>query len=173
MPFSSPAVLDPVQLARTLESFFAEHPHAAVLEDGRVLFDMRQARYSLSTEHGRSVLQLWSEERNIVRTLTGFDVRKTMLRLASRRFGQSRPQFLELVADQDRRTPSTRSVERRRFLRTLERVLERDFPDLQLAGLTQSSDLEHSFGPGYARVIFKRGRSAWAILAVSAEESAA
>ena len=63
-------------LARELESFLAEHPGAAVLEDGRVLFDMREARYALSAEHGRCVLQLWSEERNIVRTVTGLDVRK-------------------------------------------------------------------------------------------------
>jgi hypothetical protein len=73
-------------LARELESFLAEHPGAAVLEDARVLFDMREARYALSAEHGRCVLQLWSEERNIVRTVSGLDVRKDALRLQVRRF---------------------------------------------------------------------------------------
>ena len=29
------------QLAQALERYLAEHPEAAVLEDGRVLFDMR------------------------------------------------------------------------------------------------------------------------------------
>ncbi|HEX4581452.1 MAG TPA: hypothetical protein VH139_05300 [Acidobacteriaceae bacterium] len=96
-------------LARELESFLAEHPGAAVLEDGRVLFDMREARYALSAEHGRCVLQLWSEERNIVRTVTGLDVRKDVLRLQVRRFGQTRPQILHLLADRDQRTPSTRA----------------------------------------------------------------
>jgi hypothetical protein len=41
------------ELARELEDFLAEHPAAAILEDGRLIFDMRSARYSLSTEQGR------------------------------------------------------------------------------------------------------------------------
>jgi len=31
---------------KSLKSIFAEHPAAALLEDGRVLFDMRTARYA-------------------------------------------------------------------------------------------------------------------------------
>ncbi len=64
------------ELACALEAFLAEHPRAAVLEDGRVLFEMQTARYALSAEHGRCVLHLWSEERNLVRTVTGIDARK-------------------------------------------------------------------------------------------------
>ena len=61
----------PQQVAAALEEFLAEHPKAVVLEDGKVLFDMRTAKYSLTTEHGRCALQLWSEERNIVRRVSG------------------------------------------------------------------------------------------------------
>lgn len=160
-------------LAHELESFLAEHPGAAVLEDGRVLFDMREARYALSAEHGRCVLQLWSEERNIVRTVTGLDVRKGALRLQVRRFGQARPQMLHLMADRDQRTPSTRAAIRSRYLKQLEQMLERAFSDWKIESLSGSMDLEHSFGPAYARGLLTRGQSAWAVIAVNAEESQA
>jgi hypothetical protein len=160
-------------LASELESFLAEHPGAAVLEDGRVLFDMREARYALSAEHGRCVLQLWSEERNIVRTVTGLDVRKGALRLQVRRFGQTRPQMLHLLADRDQRTPSTRAAVRSRYLRQLEHMLPRAFGDWKIEALSGSMDLEHSFGPAYARGLLTRGQSAWALIAVNAEESQA
>jgi hypothetical protein len=160
-------------LARELESFLAEHPGAAVLEDGRVLFDMREARYALSADHGRCVLQLWSEERNIVRTVTGLDVRKGALRLQVRRFGQTKPQMLHLLADRDQRTPSTRAAIRARYLRQLEHVLPRAFGDWKVESLSGSMDLEHSFGPAYARGLLTRGQSAWALIAANAEESPA
>jgi hypothetical protein len=160
-------------LARELESFLAEHPGAAVLEDGRVFFDMREAHYALSAEHGRCVLQLWSEERNIVRTVTGLDVRKDALRLQVRRFGQTRPQMLHLLADRDQRTPSTRAAIRSRYLRQLEHMLPRAFGDWKIEALRGSMDLEHSFGPAYARGLLTRGQSAWALIAVNAEESQA
>ena len=98
------------ELARALESFFAEHAQAAVLEDGRVIFDMRTARYSIAAEQGRCLLHLWSEERNIVRTICGLQARKAAMRLETRRFGHSRAQVLELVPSCDRRTPSSRET---------------------------------------------------------------
>ena len=59
----------PTQLAKIIESYLAVHPAAALLEDGRVLFDMRTARYSVDESHGRCLLELWSDERNLVRTV--------------------------------------------------------------------------------------------------------
>jgi len=49
----------PAQLVERIEAYLAEHPAAAVLEDGRVVFDMRTARYSVTESHGRCLLQLW------------------------------------------------------------------------------------------------------------------
>jgi hypothetical protein len=158
------------QLARALEDFLAEHPRAAVLEDGRVLFEMQRARYALSADHGRCVLQLWSEERNIVRTVTGTSARKNTLRIETRRFGQTKPQALEIVPDSDRRTPTARETTRKRYLRLLERVLARSFPDYSIGDLHSAMDLEHSFGPAYARATLVRGPKAWAVIAVNAQE---
>lgn len=158
------------ELARALESFLAEHPRVAMLEDGKVLFEMQTARYSLSTEHGRCVLHFWSEERNLVRTITGIELRKNVLRLETRRFGQGKPQSLQLVPDCDRRMPTTREAARKKYLRVLERVLTRAFADYTIDSLRNAMDLENSFGPAFARATLVRGTKAWAVIAVNAEE---
>lgn len=161
----------PADLARELETFLAEHPGAAMLEDGRVLFDMRAAHFALSTEHGRCVLHLWSEDRNLVRTITAIDSRKQVLRLHATRFGQAKPQLLQLVPDRDQRTPATRTAARAHYLLVLARTLARTFPDLNVEGIRNAIDLEHSFGPAYARGTLARGAKAQAIIGVGEGES--
>ena len=79
---SSAATASPTQLAGIIESYLAVHPAAAVLEDGRVLFDMRTARYSVDESHGRCLLQLWSGERNLVRTVADVKQRAQSLRFS-------------------------------------------------------------------------------------------
>ncbi|HEY6377417.1 MAG TPA: hypothetical protein VIX90_17990, partial [Edaphobacter sp.] len=49
-------------ISGALEGFLAEHPRAVVLEDGKAIFDMREAKYRLAAEHGRCTLHLWSED---------------------------------------------------------------------------------------------------------------
>ena len=83
------ATASPAQLAQTIESYLADHPAAALLEDGRVLFDMRTARYSVAESHGRCLLQFWSDERNLVRTVVDVQQRAQCLRLITRRMGAS------------------------------------------------------------------------------------
>jgi hypothetical protein len=158
-------------LMRALESFLAEHPRAAVIEDGRVLFEMASAKYALSAEYGRCVLHLWSEERNLVRTVVGIDPKHSTLRLQVKRFGQTKPQLLQLLPDRDQRSPTTRSAGRAKYLRVLERVLGRSFPDFTVEGLCNAMDLEHSFGPAYARATLVRGNSAWAVIGVGSDET--
>ncbi|WP_348267377.1 hypothetical protein P8936_16690 [Edaphobacter paludis] len=161
------------QVAAALEGFLAEHLKTVVLEDGKVLFDMREAKYSLATEHGRCTLHLWGEDRNLVRRVSGTVLRNGVLRLTTHRFGQTKPQTLELAADKDRRTPSTREATRVKYLRVLERVLKRNFEDLQPEGFRTAMDLEKSFGPAYARGSLVQGQKAWAVIAVNEEEAQA
>jgi hypothetical protein len=163
----------PEKIAAELELFLAEHPAAVVLEDGKVVFDMRIAKYSLATEHGRCTLQLWSEERNIVRRVGATTARGGTLRLTTHRFGQTKPGLLEVVANRDRRTPSTREATRVRYLRILERVISRQWSDWKPDGFRTAMDLEKSFGPAYARGSLVRGQQAWALIAVNAAESQA
>ncbi len=145
------------QIAAAIEEFLAAHEGAAALEDGKVLFDMRAAKYRLATEHGRCTLHLWSEERNVVRRVSATTVRNGSLRLSTHRFGQTKPQTLEFVADRDRRTPSTREATRVKYLRVLERVLLRGFPEFKAEAFRTAMDLEKSFGPAYARGVAGEG----------------
>ena len=157
-------------MTRALEEFLARHPQAAVIEDGRVLFDMRTAKYTLSAAHGRCVLHMWSEEWNLVRTVVGMEAKNRTVRLQVRRFGQTKPQLLQLVPDRDQRTPTTRTAARMKYLRVLERLLGRSFPEWNVEAIRTAMDLEHSFGPAYARGILACGTSAFAIIGVGADE---
>ena len=161
----------PQEIATALESFLAEFPQAVVLEDGKALFDMRQAKYSLTTEHGRCSLHLWSDERNLVRRVGAAVRRKDVLRLSTYRFGQSKPQTLEVAADKDRRTPSSREATRIKYLRRLERVLAREFSEWMPESFRTSMDLERSFGPAYARGVLLKGMQAWAVIGVNQAET--
>lgn len=148
------------------------HPAAALLEDGRVAFDMRSSRYSISESRGRCLLQLWNEERNLVRAVVDVKERAHCLRIVTRRMGAARPQTLELAPTGDRRTPTLRETARRNYQRLLERVLTRHFPGAKVDGLRSAMDLEHSFGPAYVRGRLLRGTAADAVIGVSEAESA-
>ncbi|WP_238398318.1 hypothetical protein [Edaphobacter sp. 12200R-103] len=163
----------PETIAAAMEQFLSRYPNAAVLEEGRIAFDMRAAKYRLALEHGRCTLQIWSEEANLVRRVISVEARGAVLRVHVLRFGQTRPQILELVADRDRRTPSTREATRVKYLRVLDRVLTRAFPQWKVEGLRTAMDLEKSFGPAYARGTLVQGQHAWAVVGVNPEEAQA
>ena len=160
------------QLARKIEEYLAENPQAALLEGGRLIFDMRSTRYSVSESHGRCLLELWNEERNLVRTVVEVEERAHSLRLMTRRMGAPKPQALELVANADRRTPTAREAARRNYQQILERVLSRAFIGAKTDGFRSAMDLEHSFGPAYVRGRLLRGTAADAVIGVSEAESA-
>src|SRR3984957_9406727 len=160
-------------LAQSIEEYLADHPAAAVLEDGRILFDMRSARYAISEQYSRCLLQLWSEERNLSRSVIEIEPRAQCLRLMTRRMGVTKPQALELVPTCDRRTPTTRDAARKNYQRLLERVLTRAFIGIKTDGFRSAMDLEHSFGPAYVRGKLVHGPAADAVIGVSETESGA
>ena len=163
----------PEVIAAVIEGFFAEHPNAVTLEDGKALFDMRSAKYTLSSEHGRCTLHLWSEDGNLVRRVVAAELRGKSLRLGVTRFGQAKPTLLELAADRDRRTPSTREQTRERYVKVLERSLQRQFPEWKPETFRTAMDLEKSFGPAYSRGLLVQGQRAWAVIGVNEEETQA
>ena len=171
-PPAAPSTAAPVAaaLAHSIEAFLSDHPHAAILEDGRLLFDLRLASCSVSADHGRCLLHLWSGERNLVRTISAIQPRRDTLRIETHRFGQTKPQTLTFVPDPDFRTPTARDTARRRYLRMLEHALAAHFPGWVPESFRSAMDLEHSFGPAYARGILTRGQSAWAIIGVGPDE---
>ncbi len=160
-------------LAETVQAYLAAHPTAALLEDGHLLFDLRSARYSITTAHGRCQLQLWSDERNLMRSVIEVRERAHSLRLMTRRMGMTKPQALEFVPSSDRRTPTARDAARRTNQRLLERVLTRSFIGSKVDGFRSAMDLEHSFGPAYVRGRLLRGTAADAVIGVSEAEPTA
>ena len=150
----------PEQIAAELEGYLSEFPHAVVSEDGKVLFDLRDAKYSLSTEHNRCTLHLWNDETNLVRRISAAVPRGKLLRLTTHRFGQTRPATLEFSAEKDRRSPSTREATRTRYLKLLERALTRHFEGegWHPESFRTAMDLEKSFGRP-TRAACSRGRS--------------
>ncbi len=160
------------QIAAAIEDFLAQHSEAAVLEDGKVLFDLCSAKFTLSTEYGRCTLHLWSDERNMVRRILSTTPRSGTLRLSTQRFGQTQPKLLELVGSRISRTPTTRDANRTHYQRMLERVLQREFPDWKPDAFRTAMDLERSFGPAYARGSLVRGSQAWAVIGVNENETA-
>jgi hypothetical protein len=62
-----------------------------VLDDGATGFDLAQSKYSISGEHNKCLLHLWSAERNLVRRLLDVEIKHEVLRLALQGLGQTRP----------------------------------------------------------------------------------
>lgn len=163
----------PENLALALEQFLAEARDALVLEDGEPVFELASARYSISDERGKCLLQLWSPERNLVRRVVDVELKKDALRLTAQKFGQTKPVKMEIVRDRDRRTPTAKRAARSGYQRMLKRVLEKEFPEVSCGPLSTAMDLNRSFSPVYTRGLMKQGRSAFAVLGVNAGESQA
>ena len=78
-------------LASTLEGFLSGSNNAVVIEDGAVVFDLGQAKYSVSGESNKCLLHLWSPERNVVRRVLDVEAKGETLRVTVQRMGQARP----------------------------------------------------------------------------------
>ncbi|HEY9126531.1 MAG TPA: hypothetical protein VIM62_05350, partial [Acidobacteriaceae bacterium] len=163
----------PAQFVAAITAFLTEHPETAILDNGRLLFDMRRARYSVAEAHGRCLLQLWSDDHNLVRSVVDVESRSGALRVATRRMGAQRSEVLEFASNCEHRTPKAREASRRQYLFLLERVLQRAFPDWRPEGFRAAVDLEHSFGPAYVRgLLLRGGMASEAVIGISAEENA-
>ena len=91
--------MTPESLRVLLQEFLGGSRHAIVLEDGARVFDLAEARYSISGEYNKCLLHLWSAERNTVRRVLEAEVKNGMLRLAVQRLGQARPTKLEICRE--------------------------------------------------------------------------
>ncbi len=163
--------MTPQALAQTLEDFLAGSRGAVVLENGSVVFDLAETKYSVCGEVNKCLLHLWSAERNIVRRVLDAEVRNQTLRLAVQRMGQTRPTKLEICRERDRRTTTARRAARLAYRHTLERLFARRFPAYTVAKLSTAVDLEQSFGPIYTRGLLRQGQSAFAVLGVNENET--
>ena len=144
---------------------------AVVVEDGGVVFDLADAKYSISGEYNKCLVHLWSHERNVVRRVLDAEIKGATLRLQVQRMGQNRPTRLDICRDRDQRSPMARRAARVAYEPRLRRALERNFPGWTVVRLTTSMDLERSFGPAYLRGWMRQGQRALAIVGVNDEET--
>jgi len=154
-----------------LQRFLSCAQGAVIVEDGVVIFDLAESKYSISGEHNKCLLHVWSAERNVVRRILDLEFKNDALRLSVQRMGQAKATKLEICRDRDRRTPTAKRAARLAYSRMLERVLTRRFPGWKATALSTSMDLERSFGPIYARGLLRQGQSGFALLGVNSEET--
>jgi hypothetical protein len=117
--------MTPESLGQLLEDFLGGSRHATVLEDGAVIFDLLESKYSISGEYNKCVLHLWSSERNAVRRVVDADIRNGNLRFLVQKLGQARPSKLEIYRGRDHRTPTARRAARSSYQAHLRRAIER------------------------------------------------
>jgi hypothetical protein len=163
--------MTPESLGKMLAEFLNGSRAAVVVEDGAVVFDLGEAKYSISGEYSKCLLHLWSSERNVVRRVVDAEVKGATLRLQVQRMGQSHPTRLDICRDRDQRSPVARRAARVAYEPRLRRALERNFPGWTVARLTTSMDLKRSFGPAYLRGWMRLGQRALAIVGVNDEET--
>ena len=135
-------IMTPEALARTVEDFLAGARDAVVLDDGVQLFDLAQSKYSISGEHNKCLLHLWSAERNLVRRVLDVEVKHEVLRLAVQRLGQTNAGKLEICRQRDRRTPTAKRAARVAYQRGLQRIRGASFSCLCCLAT------DHVGGPG-------------------------
>jgi len=163
--------MTPETLANAVNDFLSVSNSAVVIEDGAVAFDLATTKYTVSGEHNKCLLHLWSAERNVVRRVLEAEVKNETLRLAVQRLGHSKPSKLEICRQRDRRSSNARRVTRIAYQRRLERILARTFPGYTCERFRTSMDLEQSFGPIYSRGVLRKAQSAYAVLGVNDEET--
>jgi hypothetical protein len=163
----------PEEIADLISGYISENANAVVVEDGKMLFDFSTAHYSAAPERERCLLEVWSEERNIVRRAASAEVKNGILKLSVFRFGQSKPSRLEICSKAERRSPSALKAMRSAYRRALELALARVFPGWTLDRLTTSADLEHSFGAVCTRGLLRRGQERIAVVGCGEGESQA
>src|SRR5690349_1725372 len=120
-------------IAKALEEFLGCSSAAVVIEDGAVMFDLAEAKYSVSGENNKCLIHLWSAERNVVRRVLDVESKGETLRLIVQRMSQPRPTKIEICRQRDRRSASAKRKSRLLYLRVLERVLKRKFPEMVIA----------------------------------------
>jgi len=161
---------DWAELDRALDAI-ASSGRAEVREDGEWLAELADLRCRLHIEGDRTLVHLWSDQRNLTRrVLRVREQSRDRIVLEVRRFGRAKPGRLEFLRADSRR-PAPR-VTREQFRARFQRFLAERFPDAAVDALSIAPDLEHSFSGLYARGRMREGPRLWALLAVSPGENA-
>jgi hypothetical protein len=162
---------DWAELDRALHAIAASG-RAEVREDGEWLAEFSTLQCELHHESRSPLVRLWSGERNLTRRILKIrEQSEERVVLDVQRFGRKRPGRLEFIRAESPR-PSGR-IGREQFRARLQRLLGEWFPDATVESLTTAVDMEHSFSGVHVRGSMHEGARAWALAAISQEESPA
>ena len=157
------------ELEACLREFAAAGP-AELRENGARVAPLSTLSWEVRGQGEKPLLHLWSENHNLTRRVLAItDHSEQRLALAVECFGRAKPDRLEFLRIDFER--SERDLSREGFAQTIRRLCEHEFPDETLDSITTAPDLEHSLSGHYVRGVLRRGREAWAMLAVPEQES--
>src|ERR1700743_519889 len=140
----------PDEIRVLVEEFLSQCTEPALLEPGEDLFPLSPENFCLETNGARLTLQAWDRERNLTRRVVHAQLEGAgRLELTIERFAkrQGRAYLLDLHpqagAEMSRR--SERLIFRERF----RMLLQRQFPEWNLAELSAEANLEYSLSPSF------------------------
>ncbi len=144
--------------------------------DGAMAFDLERAKYSISGEHNKCLLHLWSGWNGTPCGEVLDAGSKRTGRCASRCSGWARPvrptwKYAGSATGVHHRPRRQRGPVMNRSCASPWSA--RHFPGFAITRLTTGVNLEKSFGPIYARGLLRRGQSAFAVLGVNEKETQA
>ncbi len=158
-----------------IETFVRSLRHPVVVEDEEELFDLTAARWKLSVEFGKLLLEVWNDARSMGRRVEEAAYRdRGRLGLFVRKPGARQSSTLELRDLEPARAGKARGepppASRARTRHELLALLERAYPGWKFQRVSNRSDREHSFSAWYTRGLARQGRSAWAFLGLGEDE---
>ena len=140
------------------------------MEPGEEPVRLVSDNFALEFRAGRLTLQVWDEERNIVRRVTAVSsAHPGRVELAVERFGKRAGSLLLMDRRAARNHDGDAYAARLTYRERFRRSLRRQFPDWRIAELTADADLEHSLSRSYPRALLSKGAAAWAALAAPPE----
>ncbi len=170
---SSPG-LDPLFSIQTeIQGFLETLEKPAISEEDFGTLDLSHSEWRLSIEYGKLIFEAWNAARSFHRRIEGISYRdRGRLGVLVRKPGGRETAILEFhgagTAPAGRVMASPAD-----FLRQVEAVLRREYPGWVFSRFTNRTDREHSFSSWYVRGYAKRGRTAWAVVALSDSHHAA
>ncbi len=177
------ATNDPLrELQSEIQRFIASLRHPVLVEDEEELFNLTAARWKLSVEFGKLLLEVWNDTRSIGRRVEEIAYRdQGRLGLFVRKPGGRETNTLELreleparATKRTQRGPrAAKPPARARSRHNLLALLASQYPGWKFERVSNRSDREFSFSTWYTRGLARQGRTAWAFLGLAAGETPA
>jgi hypothetical protein len=164
--------LGPAAIQAEIERFLSTCNEPVLLEPGEPAAPLRPDGFALHPRPPGCVLEVWGDGGGLVRRIVAANLAGPgRLALKAKTFGGGEVD-LEIID----RAVGARRVERLdgigRFIKSLGRLLAREFPQHRVEGLTASPDLQRSLSSSYVRGTLLQGADSWALMAAPPESSA-